>query len=81
MAILTGKIIDAETKAPLAFINVAVDGKIDITDKNGVYVIEDLPEGEYFLRIRAPFYEPYTDLVYVREPKTVKNISLRTTHL
>lgn len=76
LALLTGKIIDADTKRPIPFINVSVGGYMDSTDQNGVYELQ-IPEGIYDLRIRAPFYEPITQTITVKEPKTEINITLR----
>lgn len=59
-----GKIVDADTKKPLAFVTIGLDGKVTSTNTRGEFNLL-VPPGEYVLRIRTPFHEPFTKSIRV----------------
>jgi hypothetical protein len=65
-AVLTGKIIDASTKAPVADAVVTVTSpslqgeQLMVTDASGLYRIPGLPPGEYTIRLDKETYKPYS---------------------
>ncbi len=65
-AIVTGQVIDAATKRPLAdvvvtLVSPAMQGEQTVvTDKSGSYRIPNLPPGIYTLRLDADAYKPYS---------------------
>src|SRR6185436_8239796 len=64
--VLTGTIVDAATKKPLADVVVtatspALQGEQTVvTDGSGSYRIPNLPPGDYTLRIDKDAYKPYS---------------------
>jgi len=65
MARLIIRVVDKDSGSPIAFVGVAVDGLVQLTDKHGVAEF-DVPPGEYTVRCKPPFYEPAT--MRVRAP-------------
>ncbi|HEY6561425.1 MAG TPA: TonB-dependent receptor, partial [Polyangiaceae bacterium] len=65
-AVLTGKIVDASTKAPVADAVVTVTSptlqgeQLMVTDATGHYRIPGLPPGEYTIRLDKETYKPYS---------------------
>jgi hypothetical protein len=64
---IKGKIIDAETKTPMEYANVAIYSKPDaklvtggIADAAGVFEIKDLPLGDYYLEANFIGFEKTT---------------------
>lgn len=63
---ITGRIIDAQTKKPVAqvvvtFTSPALPGELDtISDSSGEYTCINLPLGTYTLRAETFEYKPYT---------------------
>lgn len=62
---ITGKVIDAEIEAPVEYANIAVYSKADsslvtgtISNADGTYLIEKLPEGEYYVKVDFIGYKP-----------------------
>lgn len=57
---LTGKITDAATKEPLPFVNVIVMGTNmgAATDVNGIYIILNIPPGNYSVKAQSVGYQP-----------------------
>jgi len=76
MAILTVKVIDKTTKAPLPWVHVELDGMVQTTSADGV-VHFDVPEGTYTLKVRTLEYQPYTGRVTVPGSVTVELIRAR----
>ncbi len=52
---ITGHVLDAETKEPMPYVNVLIEGSSmgAATDINGYYMIQDVPPGTYKLRASA----------------------------
>ncbi len=75
MAKLVIRLVDADSGAPIAFVTVAVDGKTEVTDTNGVAEFE-LPEGTYTLHAKPPFYHPVRTTVKCPGSYTIKLKSL-----
>ena len=65
-AVLTGTVVDAATKKPLADVVVTVTSpalqgeQAVVTDSAGVYRIPSLPPGSYTLRLDREAYKPYS---------------------
>lgn len=59
-----GKVVDADTGRGIAFITVALDGKVTATNSQGVFSFI-VPPGTYTLRIRSPFHQPITRTITV----------------
>jgi len=57
MAVLEGYLIDAQTRSPIAWTAVWVNGAIATSDVNGYWRVT-VPAGSYTLRVRSPVYEP-----------------------
>jgi len=57
--IIKGRVVDAETKAPLAGTNVMVVGTRtgDASDADGIFIIEDMPVGSYSVQFAYIGYE------------------------
>ncbi|MBM2817216.1 MAG: TonB-dependent receptor [Ignavibacteria bacterium] len=57
--IISGEIIDADTKQPLSYVTVTVQGtKLGaISDKNGYYVIKKVPVGNYVVNVSRIEYQ------------------------
>ncbi len=57
---ITGRIVDGETNAPIALVNVLIEGSTmgAATDINGNYTILDVPPGTYTLRASCVGYQP-----------------------
>lgn len=79
MPILRGRVVDRDTGRGIAFLVVALNGKTTSTDPQGEFEIF-APPGTYTLRIRSPFYEPYTREIELREDTYIE-IKLRRTIL
>jgi hypothetical protein len=64
-AVLTGKVIDATTQAPVADVVVTVTSpalqgeQMAVTDDTGSYRIPNLPPGTYTMRAEKDSYKPY----------------------
>lgn len=72
--VITGTVIDAETKQPLPDIVVEADSlqgeKPAVTDSSGSYKISQLPPGQYSIRVSADDYKPAAASVLLRDGKT-----------
>ncbi len=57
---ISGRVTDEEG-APLPGANVVLQGTIlgTVTDDNGIFIFEKVPDGDYFLRISFVGYDPY----------------------
>jgi len=49
------KVIDKDSKAPIAFVPVAVGATVQVADESGTAVFE-VPEGNYIVSVKPPFY-------------------------
>jgi hypothetical protein len=64
-SILQGTVIDAESRKKLENIIITVTSpslqgeQMAITDSSGIYAIENLPAGEYFIRAESDGYKSY----------------------
>jgi hypothetical protein len=64
-AVLTGTVVDASSKEPLADVVVTVTSpalqgeQTVVTDTSGLYHVPDLPPGVYTLRLDKEHYKPY----------------------
>ncbi|RYG69736.1 carboxypeptidase regulatory-like domain-containing protein, partial [bacterium] len=77
--VLTGKIEDGQTKAPIADAVITVTSpalqgeQVVVTDSTGLYRIPALPPGTYTLRIEKETYKPYArDAVGLRSDSTIR---------
>jgi len=59
MAVLSIRLTDSETGAPIRYTPVWLDSFQTSTDQNGSARF-DVPAGAYTLKVRSPLYEPYT---------------------
>jgi hypothetical protein len=83
-AVLTGTIVDAETKRPLADAVVTARSsslqgeQLVVTDASGTYRIPNLPPGEYTLSVDRDAYRPYARAgVPLRTSSTIRlNVEL-----
>lgn len=64
--LVKGKVIDSKSKEALEFVNVSIRGKGSdqilkgaTTDLDGVFVVNNLPEGDYTLTVSYIGYKPY----------------------
>ncbi len=73
-ATLTGRIMDVQIKEPLIGANVWLDGTGfgSATDKNGKYVIVNVPPGDYVLRISYIGYQEVRDSIRVKVGQTIR---------
>jgi uncharacterized membrane protein len=69
MPLLSVRLVDSETGAPIRYTPVWLDSFQTSTDQNGQARF-DVPAGTYTLKVRSPLYEPYT--VQVTAPGTVE---------
>jgi hypothetical protein len=78
---IQGKIIDAETKAPLIGTNVSLVGTVQgaASDMGGSFVISKVPVGSYVLRFDYMGYEQFkkTDVIVRSERITFVNVELK----
>src|SRR5215813_11219445 len=64
-SVLTGNVIDAQTRAPVADVVVTATSpglqgeQVVVTDATGLYRIPQLPPGTYSLRFEKETYRPY----------------------
>ena len=64
-SVLTGNVVDASTKGPLADVVVTATSpnlqgeQVAVTDETGLYRIPQLPPGEYSLRLEKEGYKPF----------------------
>lgn len=65
-AVLTGRVSDASTKGPVADVVVTVTSpelqgeETVVTDSNGFYRVQNLPPGDYTIRLDKEAYKPYS---------------------
>ena len=71
MPLLSVRLIDSETGAPIRYTPVWLDSFQTSTDQNGSARF-DVPAGTYTLKVRSPLYEPYTAPATVQGTITVK---------
>jgi outer membrane receptor protein involved in Fe transport len=78
-AVLTGTIVDAASKAPVADVVVTVTSpnlqgeQMVVTDGSGLYRIPSLPPGMYAIRLEKESYKPYSrDGVQLRADTTIR---------
>lgn len=70
---LSGKIIDANLKEPLAYVNVVLKNSNTtnefvagvITNEEGVFTLESVSSGNYYLEVSFIGYKTHTDTIYV----------------
>src|SRR2546423_1777787 len=64
-SVLTGRVSDASTKTPVADVVVTVTSpalqgeETAVTDANGLFRVQNLPPGEYTVRLDKETYRPY----------------------
>lgn len=79
--ILKGRVMDTDTKTPLAGTNVIVvdTKKGAATDRDGIFMIPDVPVGSYTLQFRYVGYEPMkkTDIIVRSERITFVQAELK----
>lgn len=85
---VTGKAIDADTKQPVEYANIAIF-KLDsslvngtVTNEKGNFVLEKLQEGKYFLKASFIGYEPkYADISITKDKPNIQlgNILMNST--
>jgi outer membrane receptor for ferrienterochelin and colicins len=81
---ITGKVIDEETQEPLPGVNVIVEHTSvgGATDKDGVYVISNVPKGEWHLVVSMMGYKRKHQVVNIQPDVTITfNFELETTIL
>lgn len=63
--VIAGRITDASNGAPVSWANVVVEGTVlgAAADREGRYVVKDVPDGEYRLTVSAVGYAEQTKLV------------------
>ncbi|MFP4369816.1 MAG: TonB-dependent receptor domain-containing protein [Candidatus Kapaibacterium sp.] len=86
-AVVKGKVIDNESDRPLAYANAKLFRKKDsslvsgaIADKEGIFTIDKLPYGLYFLKLNFIGYEPIIKDNILLTPKN-KKIDVGTNYL
>ena len=64
--LVTGVLIDSKTSEPLPFVNLAVLDSIDstfvkggVTDYDGIFQLNGIPQGPFLLRVSAIGYESF----------------------
>lgn len=70
---LSGKIIDANLKEPIAYVNVVLKNNKTtnefvtgvITNENGVFTMENVISGNYYLEVSFIGYKTYSNIIYV----------------
>ncbi|MBE0594958.1 MAG: SusC/RagA family TonB-linked outer membrane protein [Gemmatimonadales bacterium] len=68
---ISGRVVNAGTRAPLALARVTVADRTAQTDSDGRFVVTDMPAGTYAVRARMLGYGPATDTVRVVAGQTV----------
>jgi len=77
LMIVRGKVLDRQTKAPIPWVLVTLDGYSTTTDDGGNYELKDIPAGDYVMRVRVIKYRPYSRPYSFPEERTyVVNIEL-----
>lgn len=76
MAVLTVKVVDKHTGAPLPWIHCELDGMVQTTGADGTVHFDTSP-GTYTLKVRALEYQPYTSRVTVPGSVTVELVRAR----
>ena len=76
MAQLVVKVVDSMTGAPLPWVHVELDGRVNTTGNDGT-VVFDVPPGTYTLKVRTLDYQPYTADVTVPGSVTVRLVRAR----
>ena len=78
-AVLTGTVVDASSKEPLADVVVTVTSpalqgeQTVVTDTSGLYRVPDLPPGVYTLRLDKEQYKPYArEAISLRADTTIR---------
>lgn len=82
--IISGKVIDSSTKAPLPGANVVIEGSGlgASTDINGAYLVLGVPAGLQQLTVSYIGYDTVADSVEIVDGKTViKNLSLQVSYI
>lgn len=76
-ATVKGKVTDGGNR-PVAFATVMLveSRKAVVADKNGLYVIENVPTGKYILKTTCLGYMPKEDKICIADENTEHNISL-----
>lgn len=74
---LSGKVVDTIDKAPISGARISVLTKSVVTDTNGEYFIENLPQGKYEISISFIGYEVLQALIMLDENRTNLNFSLK----
>jgi len=72
---VSGKIIDANLKDPLAYVNVVLKGTNTnnnivagvITDDEGIFTLENISSANYIIEVSFIGYKSYTNTIYVGE--------------
>jgi outer membrane receptor protein involved in Fe transport len=83
--IITGKVIDSQTKESLPYVNIVildVSKKIitgGITDENGLFKIKDIPKGNSIVELQFMGYKTYSKEIKISNKS--KNINLGTISL
>lgn len=70
---LSGKVIDADLKAPLAYVNVILKKDNDnkdfvfgvITDENGQFQIENISSNNYIIEVSFVGFKTYNDTIFI----------------
>jgi len=76
MPVLRGKVLDRETRAPLAWVLITLNTYSTTSGIDGNYELR-VPAGDYTLKARSMEYRPYTRRVSLPEEKVyVINILL-----
>lgn len=80
---IRGRVIDAETKAPLAGVNIIVEGTLlgAATDEKGEYLIINVPAGTQTLNATYVGYEPQRmkDVLVILDQTVTVNFELKST--
>ena len=80
--VVKGALFDESNGEAIPFANVALEGTTlgAVTDLNGFFLINKIPDGKYTLRVRYVGYEEYSTTVELSKHATVvKNIQLKPT--
>jgi hypothetical protein len=76
--VVKGFVYDDSNGEPVAFCMVQLKGTSygNMTDKNGSFIINNIPNGHYILTINFYGYEPYTDSITIRSNTLTQRIML-----